>query len=315
MRARSLASAVALLTIGAVTACDPVPPAPTFQVDSFLAGADADPGDGSCETAVGTCTVQAAVEEADALGRGVVLVPGSDTTSYGGFDATITGQVTVRAQQSGSADNVTLDSGVITVDGGAGLVLEAIDLNGTLVVDGGVVATRLAVRAVQVGPAGAAVLTNALLLPSGEPALVNEGHAVLRYSTVALWSGAAGLVTLGAGQTDIGATAVVASAGDPTPVTCFGTAPVSSGHNAVTDTACGLTGPGDLQGVDPLPDYEPFPAGDSVLVDAVPVGTLGCGAEVTTDARGLYGPRPVDGDDDGTAACDIGAYEIAAPPV
>lgn len=315
MRARTLAAAVALLTVGAVTACDPVPPAPTFQVDSFLAGADADPGDGSCETAAGTCTVQAGVEEADALGRGVVLVPGSDTTSYGGFDAAVTGQVTVRAQQSGSADNVTLDSGFITVAAGAGLVLEAIDLNGTLVVDGGVVASRLAVRAVQVGPDGSVVLTNALLLPSGDPALVNEGRAVLRYSTVALWNGAAGLVTLGAGQTDIGATAVVASADDPTPVTCAGTAPVSSGYNAVTDAACSLTGPGDLQGVAPLPDYQPFPELGSALVDAIPAGTLGCGTDVTTDARGLYGPRPVDGNDDGTAACDIGAYEIAAPPI
>jgi len=40
----------------------------TFDVDTQFDGADANPGDGICETLVGACTLRAAIEEANALG-------------------------------------------------------------------------------------------------------------------------------------------------------------------------------------------------------------------------------------------------------
>lgn len=310
MHPRSLVLAVAALAATVTTACEPAPPPPTFEVDSFLAGPDIDPGDGQCLTAAGSCTVQAAVQEVDALGGGVVLVPANDSTSYGGFDATITGNVTVRAVADGSAGSATILDTTFTVASGGGLVLESIELAGNVVVDGGLVAHRVAIRSIEVGPTGAAVVSNALLLPGEDPALVNHGRAVLQYTTVALWDGGGGLVTFGDGETLIGATAVLGSAGASS-VTCYGTSPTSLGYNAVTDGACALTGLGDQQGI-PEPDgFQPLPAPGSPLIDAVPDGALGCGTSVTTDARGLIGPRPVDGDGDATAACDIGAYEVS----
>jgi hypothetical protein len=50
------------------------------------------------------------------------------------------------------------------------------------------------------------------------------------------------------------------------------------------------------------------PAFGGPLVDAVPIGTLGCGEAGDVDALGRA--RPADGDGDGTAACDVGAFEL-----
>lgn len=313
MHPRTLLVVVVALAMAVMTACEPAPPQPTFLVDSFLAGADVDPGDGECLTAAGSCTLEAAVQEADALGGGVVLVPGNDTTNYAGFEATITGNVTVKADPEGAVASATIIDGTITIAGGAGLVLESIELSGKVVVDGGLVAQRVAISSIEVGASGTAAVVNALLLPGDDPALVNYGRAVLQYTTVALWDGEGGIVTFGDGETAIGATAVLGSAGASS-VTCFGTPPTSLGHNAVTDDACGLTGPGDQQGIPVPADFQPLPAPGSPLIDAISAGTLGCGTTVTTDARGVAGLRPVDGDGDGTAACDIGAYEVTYVP-
>lgn len=314
MRSRALATAIVVLALSATTACEPASPPPTFEVRTHATGADEAPGDGECRTAMGSCTLQAAIEESNALGKGVVLVAAS-TTDHPGFDATITGHVTIKADGAGSSfDSVTIGSGepvVFTVAAGAALILESVDINGSIVVDGGFVASRLAVRSVQVGPTGAAIMTNTVFLPNDAPALVNHGRAFLQYSTVAVWDGG-GLVTFGDGVTTISATAVLGMEND-SPTTCFGTAPVSLGYNAVVDTECGLTGPGDRQDVPGLTEYHLLPDPDSVLVDAIPVGTLGCGTAVTTDARGPFGVRPVDGNDDGTSGCDIGAYEREQP--
>jgi hypothetical protein len=106
---------------------------------------------------------------------------------------------------------------------------------------------------------------------------------------------------------------------------CFGGgAPKSQsgGHNVASDTSCGLTYMGDQQTVDPhlgpladnggptLPGgpmltrmpLSPSPAidhGDDLVCAAAPVDNL--------DQRGFS--RPVDGDGDGFAHCDVGAVE------
>jgi hypothetical protein len=83
---------------------------------------------------------------------------------------------------------------------------------------------------------------------------------------------------------------------------CAGGPLVSLGSNAAWDGTCGgLTGAGDIAD---LP-------GQEAPVDTIAVGTAGCGDPGDVDLFGTV--RPLDGDGDGTAACDTGAIE-AAPP-
>jgi len=92
----------------------------------------------------------------------------------------------------------------------------------------------------------------------------------------------------------------------------------SLGHNLDSDGTCGLSGPGDLSNRDPALGpiesttgqtfWHPLLA-DSPAIDAG--DNNGCPA---TDQRGVQ--RPLDGNGDGTAVCDIGSYELflnAAP--
>jgi len=85
---------------------------------------------------------------------------------------------------------------------------------------------------------------------------------------------------------------------------------LSAGHNLSSDGSCAFTAPSDLQNTDPLllpladnggstPTCALAP--DSPAIDAA---GLRC---ASTDQRGVR--RPQDGDGDGTAACDVGAFE------
>ena len=84
---------------------------------------------------------------------------------------------------------------------------------------------------------------------------------------------------------------------------------ISDGHNLSGDDTCGLTGPGDLSGVGagltalsdnggPTPTHAPAPG--SAAID---IG----GSCPPTDQRGVE--RPVDGNANGVAQCDAGAFE------
>ena len=86
---------------------------------------------------------------------------------------------------------------------------------------------------------------------------------------------------------------------------------VSGGHNLSSDYSCGFDQTGDLQDADPLlasladyggptPTHALFPG--SPAMDGG--DNVGC---PLTDQRGIL--RPVDGDNDGAAICDMGSYE------
>jgi CSLREA domain-containing protein len=89
---------------------------------------------------------------------------------------------------------------------------------------------------------------------------------------------------------------------------------VSEGHNLSSDGTCGLNAPGDLNNTDPL--LGPLADnGGPTLTHALLPGSRAIDAGdnarcPATDQRGFL--RPADGDGDGSAVCDIGAYEAGA---
>lgn len=91
---------------------------------------------------------------------------------------------------------------------------------------------------------------------------------------------------------------------------CLGVV-TSSARSLDSDGTCGLDGAGDLSGVDPMLG-ELADNGGPTMTQALPEGSPAIDAGdddacPETDQRGA--PRPVDGDGDTIAVCDIGAYE------
>ena len=170
-----------------------------------------------------------------------------------------------------------------------------------------VVTAELSGVALTVEAGGSAVIQTSWLL-GGSHGVRNAGTAVITASTLEnLFSGRI--------QTDPGGTSylqasVLSRAVNTGAITsgCTGTAPTSLGWNHYAPFAYGCAvSPDDVfadGAVQPHPvnPYSPTFVG----IDAIPVGVAGCeagGADIGGN------PRPVDGDGDGTAACDIGSVE------
>ena len=139
------------------------------------------------------------------------------------------------------------------------------------------------------------------------PGVLNETGATLdiRYSTVAE-NGTYGI--RGAGTVNMEAT-IIALHG----ITNCGFAVNTLGHNLEDRDSCGFDPPsGDIINADPL--LRPLgQAGGPTPTMALQVGspaidTGGTAVCETTDQRGIG--RPVDGDGDDLAVCDIGAFEL-----
>jgi len=315
-RRKTVAVAAAWLTILGLSACDP-PPRAQITVDSTAVGADGNPGDGVCSapTADGGCTLQAAVEEAAALGPADIHVPAG---AYDGQGTTLTVAGSVAISGDGVQATRLEDFRFVVADTGS---LRLIDVSDTLAdavavafaVEGRLVLSRTsvtgAVEAISVAEGGSVGLWSSVVT-SFMP-LVNEGEAVAYGSTMRLIHGRWGAV-FGAGDAEWAATATLAWAASPGfGVSCDPTGLTSHGYNR-SSWNCGLTAVGDSDGLvesefqGPDGTY-PVPVATSPLVDAIPVGQAGCALD-TLDLLG--NPRGVDGNGDGIPGCDIGAVEL-----
>ncbi len=299
-----------------ITACDPPPPpAPVLTVTTTSDTDDVSPGDGICETASGggSCSLRAAVQEANALGRASIVLPAG---TYRGRDLTVTGDVTVEASDTTGA---RLGSQWVTVASGGRLEVDGLysfDVPGArFIVDGTFIGRHLSLVGLEssgqllVRSGGSAALENSLLAHVYGPVrtVTNQGSLLLSHVTLLSW------LDINQPTVALSNSGQVHAAGSILQ-SCTGGAPTSLGYNTAADTSCSLTASGDQESV--LPDYSidlnaPVSyqlAATSPLVDAIPAGAVGCGTNVTDDRAGA--PRPADGNGDGTTACDIGASEL-----
>jgi CSLREA domain-containing protein len=89
----------------------------SFNVDNFADAVDANPGDGSCATSGGSCTLRAAIQEANALAGEdtVILPPGTYTLTITGRDedTAATGDLDITANLiiSGTGSGMTVIDG------------------------------------------------------------------------------------------------------------------------------------------------------------------------------------------------------------
>ncbi len=314
LRRTVIAALTAVASAAVTTACEPPPPPPTLTVTTSTNGSDAAPGDGVCETVSGgaVCSLEAAIQEANALGAAIVVVPAN---TYTPNPISVSGTVTLRHPGDGPGQAYLYATDLVVETGGR-LDLVGVNVNGGTVEAYGVLTVNRAVLeaalsggepALTVHPGGSALLVNTSITGYlGDHAVQNDGSLVAAYSTLVKYSG--GSVFGNSGSATLIANSLVAAGTGQ--VVCSGTQPVSLGYNEATDLSCALGAVGDVSGPDATigPSAYMPDAGDSAL-DAVPVGAAGCGTTVLHDIRGTGGPRPRDGNGDGTPACDRGMRE------
>jgi predicted outer membrane repeat protein len=145
--------------------------------------------------------------------------------------------------------------------------------------------------------------------------LFNLGELVVRYTTIVANTATAALGNKGgnienANSIRIKTSLVADSLAGPN---CHGSAITSLGHNLENEDTCNFHGVGDLEnqtnpGIDPLLTDNEGPTLTHALLQDSPAIDAGDDSECPTkDQRGAY--RPSDGDGNGDAKCDIGAYE------
>jgi len=121
-------------------------------------------------------------------------------------------------------------------------------------------------------------------------------------------------VALGNGEPSVDITNSIV-ANNTTGGDCDVTTLTSGGNNLDSDSTCDLTGTGDKPGQNPQLAALAANGGPTQTM-AIPAGSPATDAGnnatcLATDQRGIT--RPQDGNSDGTAVCDMGAYELEPP--
>ncbi len=325
--------------------------AATFAATSLADkdAADAAPGNGACATAAGTCTLRAAIQEANALAGpdSITLIAGTYalTTRGGSEDAAATGDLDILGDLTltGATTGLTVISGggvdrIFDVSGTAAVTISRLTIQsgnavGTAAAGGGIrnagslTLTALAIRGntaptgdgggVANTSSGRLQLTNVTL--SGNVAaargggIANDVGGTVRLNNVTLKDNSA---LTGGGIDNLGTAELINTIVANTQFggTCSGAVVVSLGHNIDSGVSCFLGGLGDLQDTNPLLGSLQENGFTFVhpLLAGSPAIDGGDNANCpSTDQRGQ--PRPTDGNDDGTFMCDIGAYEAPGP--
>lgn len=166
-----------------------------------------------------------------------------------------------------------------------------------------------------------AVLFNSTISGNGSGVLVQWTSTSTFSSAFIRWSSVVANTSVGLQADDrlgVGSSIVANTTGGPNCQAASGMLN-SEGHNVESANTCGFTSPGDLANTDPrlgplqdnggpTPTHALLP--DSPAIDAGNPGTC-----PPADQRGVA--RPQDGNGDGVAVCDIGAFEVVpagSPP-
>lgn len=314
-----------------------------FTVNSILDEPDGNIGDGNCmSNPSGLCTLRAAVQEGQAVNRAVTVPAGLYELSQGHLDITknltLTGAGSGKTKIDGMLKSRIFDItdtgfayiGKVTVQWGdatPGFVNHShgggIHNHGTLIlVDSTVRASSIDWNSgnfwggggITNAGTGKATLVNVTVVGNSTSAtgggIENLGTMEVYNSTIAnnqsFQSATSGGGIANTGTIRLKNTLVAHNfEGD----NCNGTI-IDLGGNLSSDGTCGLTADrsnidivlGGRDDNDMLPIYAGSPAIDRGIDD-------GCDRK---DQRGMT--RPQDGNGDGVAVCDVGAYEYSAPP-
>jgi CSLREA domain-containing protein len=237
------------------------------------------------------------------------IIDGNSSSRGGGIFNM--GEATVRGGTTISGNTATISGGGIENEG-------TITIRETTISGNSLAGFSNPGSEVAPGTVGNATVTNSTISGNfggigngGTLALTNV--TIAENSTVGLGAGTIGSVSMK--NTIVGQN----GAGDCTPLPGI----TSLGHNLDSDGTCGLTGSGDISNVDPKLGPLADNGGTSVprtrthalLARSPAIDTADNAACPVSDQR--FFPRPVDGNGDGSAVCDIGAFEadaVAATP-
>lgn len=149
-------------------------------------------------------------------------------------------------------------------------------------------------------------VSNSTFTSNDKGALYTNGTSTITNSTLYDNTGAASVARQG-GTTTVMNTLFYAKSGG---VNCSNGV-ASGGNNFDDNNTCGFSGPGDIGGANPVLGVLDWNGGTTrthALLPGSPAMDTGTNTDCPVDdQRGS--PRPKDGDVDGTAVCDIGAYE------
>jgi CSLREA domain-containing protein len=197
---------------------------------------------------------------------------------------------------------------------GNGTLGGAIGNNGTLTVESSTFENNDVLLgyggAIGTGVSNSVNIENSTFTGNGARQALYVGSGTVTVNNCTFASNDGGVSISSTSLTTISNTIIAYSAPEPN---CKGTF-TSGGHNLSSDNSCAaiLTGPGDLNNTDPVLGSLADNGGPTLtfaLLSRSPA--IDAGDDVScpsTDQRG--DARPKDGDDDGNAVCDIGAYEF-----